>query len=143
MRLIVDLSTEYLRDTFCIPVDDHSILVKDVVTDLRTRYNEWHSFKIYDLDLFKNRDSCGGKKSDKLLDYLGLSAKPCRETKIRCLARESEYSIERRAEDARKAEEERRAREAEKRRKEKERKKKVKKLKLSGNCWQLKNTLSI
>ena len=54
MRLIVDLSTEYLKDRLCIPIMEQNATIKMLLEKIQTRYEEWHHFKVYEFDIVKD-----------------------------------------------------------------------------------------
>ena len=55
MRLVVELSTEYLRDKFCIPVLDKKYTIEALHEEIQKRYEEWHSFKVYSFDIVSDQ----------------------------------------------------------------------------------------
>ena len=62
MRLVVDLSTEFLKDRFCIPIKDKEYTIKKLHKEIQSRYSDWHAFKVYSFDIFsKNGKDCAFK----------------------------------------------------------------------------------
>merc|ERR1719420_1714637 len=105
MRLVVDLSTEYLKDRFCVPIHDVTHEMVQLVEEIHERYKKWHTFKVYEFQVFRTLDGNNptppAKEKEKICDFFNVAEDCSRERKVFCYVVESEKSIARRREDAR------------------------------------------
>lgn len=124
IRTRVHVETGIVKDTLVLKVDPSQQLTA-LVSKLHETYQQWHAFPVYEFKLRQN---------EKVLD-LSQPISTIASVKNPLEAFESEASIQRRAEEKRKAEDERRRREQERIAKEEKRRKRILELTGIGNCW--------
>eukprot|EP01084_Bolivina_argentea_P245807 411459_1 len=143
--LRTEINTILVDDCFIIPIRDKDTSIKRFLSEILTKYHEWHPFTIYEFELHKVNNIEIEKQNvnneSKLLNILNISESEFYSNTIKkqiiCEIIESEKSKLQRKEDEEKEEELRLERlriEAEKKAKREQR---IKEISLKGNCWEL------
>ena len=73
MRVVATITSEFLRDTICVPIFDEKTTISMLSNEILKRYNKWHAFKIYDFDILSEESMILKEKKLKissLIDYV-------------------------------------------------------------------------
>jgi len=141
--LRAQLRTDLVDECFIIPVRDAAATVQWLLSELLTKYHEWHPFKVYEFELrcpAEENQQCVDQDAP-LLEALNISKTQFTSNTMKqhifCNVMESERSKMKRKEDEEKEEQMRLERERVEKEKKEKREKRMAEVALKANCWEL------